>query len=335
LTVTIRVQLGKQNGVRETATWGLLGAMNAKRVSILTASLVLAGTFWACGGVQVIQTASSSPRLQLTADATKALSPGALARRDAVQLLSRVRLPRGSKRVAGQPSGDGNVLSSPAQQVADPNLVDLHRFYVVAEDSTDVYAYVQSHRPAGSTLSGSGTGANASSTDQWFVSYGWPPIKTVLDTRTLVISIAALPDDRSGIRVDARVTWLPAKPAGDLIGKGATVLTAVLSKGLNPGEAGHLPVTTADPRKIEAIRDFINSLGVVAPGVRMCPVDFGQYLTISFSKSAGAVPFDVVVADTSGCQEVQVQHFGHAVEPELWGPQPGLVPFVERELSFS
>lgn len=311
--------------------------MNAKHVSILAASFVLAGGLWGCGRTQPARAPLNRTNMQLTADRVALSLPRSeLAQIDAKQLLGRVRLPKGSTRVAGQPSGDENLLGSPGESVGDPNLIDLHQFYVVTEDPTDVFAFVQSHRPAGSTLSGSGTGSSSgTTTNQWFVSYGWPPISTVLDTRTLVISIAPLVDGGSGIRVDAQVTWLPPKPAADLIGKGATVLTAVLSKGLNPGEAGHAPVTTTDPGKIEAIRNFINSLGVVPPGARMCPLDFGQYLTISFAKSASTAPFDVVVADTSGCREVQVQHLGHDVEPELWGQQPALVPFIEHELNFS
>jgi hypothetical protein len=102
---------------------------------------------------------------------------------------------------------------------------------------------------------------------------------------------------------------------------------------MNPGEPGHPPVTTTEPAKIEAIRDFVNQLGVDPPGVRYCPVDFGQHLTISFRKQAHARPFAVVVADVAGCEEVQVQRFGHVAKPGLSGY--GLVPFVERELGFT
>jgi hypothetical protein len=39
------------------------------------------------------------------------------------------------------------------------------------------------------------------------------------------------------------------------------------------------------------------------------------------------------VADVAGCEDVQVQRFGHVVKPGLSGL--GLVPFVERELGFT
>ena len=125
---------------------------------------------------------------------------------------------------------------------------------------------------------------------------------------------------------------LRLKPAGDLIPAGARSLTAVLSHGLNPGERGHEPVKTTDPAKIAAIRAFINQLGVLSPGVRFCPADFGQYLTISFRKSAHARHFAFVVVDVAGCEVAQVHQFGRLIHPSLAGQ--GLVSFVEQELGF-
>ena len=308
--------------------------------AVLVTSLVISGMLAACSQVQA---RSSRPALTRSRAILATLPPHAsasrreLARRNAARLLTLVRLPPGSKQLARAPSGDAQVLSSAAQSIGDPNLVDLHRFFVAPASAWKLYRYERSHPPPWSTSRGGHNGFGTSNiygnTNEWFVSYGWLPVNTLLDTRVLVISIAALPDHRSGIRVDAQVTWLPAKPAGDGIPGGAKVLTALLSSGMNPGEPGHAPVTTTEPAKIEAIRDFVNQLGVDPPGVRYCPVDFGQHLTISFRKQAHARPFAVVVADVAGCEEVQVQRFGHVAKPGLSGY--GLVPFVERELDFT
>jgi len=300
-------------------------------------SLVFAGVLGACGQVQA-RPASTTLRTELaTAAHHGSPSRRELALRDAARLLILVRLPLGSKQLAQEPSGDRRLLRLPASSIADPNLVDLYRFFVAPASPRKVDAYVRSHLPLGAAASGGYSGLSTSSsqgiTDEWSVAYSWPVVKTLLDARVLVISIVALPDDRSGIRVDAQVTWLPAKPAGDHVPGGAKVLTAVLSPGLNPGEPGHPPVTTTDPGKIEAIRDFVDALGVFPPGMTNCPADFGQYVTISFRKSAHAQPFAVVVAGVSGCEGVQVQRFGHVAKPGLWGL--GLVPFVERELGFA
>ena len=314
--------------------------MIAKHVLIPVMSLVLAGTFAACSQVQA-QAAQGmltpSRAALVTLSRHGGVSRHDLAQRDAARLLALVRLPPGSRQLAHEPSGDNQLLRSPAQSMGDENLVDLHRFFMVPVSPWKTYRYERSHPPLGSTSRGNyngfGTSGTYGITDEWFVSYSWPPVETLLDARVLVISIAALPDHRSGIRVDVQVTWLPAKPTEDRIPAGAKVLTAVLSAGLNPGEPGHSPVTTTDPTKISAIRDFVNGLGVIPPGVIMCPADFGQYLTISFLEQAHARPFAVVVADVGGCQDVQVQRSGHVAKPGLSGS--GLVPFVERELGFT
>ena len=307
--------------------------------AVLAASLVLAGTLAASSRVGAqARPVSTSPRaLRVTLARLASPSRRDLALRDAAFLLTLVRLPSGSARLTEEPSGDSHLLSTAAQSIGDPNLVDLHSFFVAPHNAWTLYRYERSHPPSGSTsrggYNGYGTASTYGNTDEWFVSYSWLPVEALLDSRVLVISIAALPGRRSGIRVDAQVTWLPAKPAGDIVPTGAKVLTAVLSAGLNPGEPGHSPVTTTDPKEIEAIRDFVNRLNVVPPGVRFCPVDFGQNLTISFRKDAQTTPFAVVVADVGGCEEVQVQRFGHVAQPELSGY--GFVPFVERELGFS
>ena len=307
---------------------------------VLAASLVLAGMLAACGQVQTQARrpmVAPSRAVLVTLARHVSLSRRELALRDAAFLLTLVRLPKGSERLAQEPSGDSHLLHTAAQSIGDPNLVDLHRFFVAPASAWKLFRYERSHPPLESTnrggYNGFGTSGVYGNTDDWFVSYSWLPVKALLDSRVLVISIAALPDHRSGIRVDAQVTWLPAKPAGDVIPAGAKALTAVLSAGLNPSEPGHPPVTTTDLTKIQAIRDFVNHLSVIAPGVRFCPIDFDQYLTISFRKDARARPFAVVLADVGGCEEVQVQRFGHVAQPELSGY--GLVPLVERELGFS
>ena len=307
--------------------------------ALLVTSLVLAGTLAAGNQVQAqAKPVVTSPRaLSVSRARPGAPSRRDLALRDAAHLLTLVRLPTGSTRLALEPSGDSHLLRTAAQSIGDLNLVDLHSFFVAPQNPWALYRYERSHPPSGSTSRGGynsyGTASTYGNTDEWFVSYSWLPVETLLDSRVLVISIAALPGHRSAIRVDAQVTWLPAKPAGDIVPTGAKVLTAVLSAGLNPGEPGHSPVTTTDPERIEAIRAFVNQLSVVPPGARFCPVDFGQYLTISFRVTAQTKPLAVVVAHVGGCEEVQVERGGHVAQPELSGY--GLVPFVERELGFA
>ena len=302
---------------------------------LLGTCLALAVLLGACGQVAASAARPPAGTSRTGAKTVAHRSPGSRRERalfDAARLLGSVRLPPGSQPRAHEPSGDDHLLRLAPQAPADPDLVDLHRFFVAPGGPNAVFAWVRRHVPDGAANRGYGTAGSQGITDEWFVEDDWPAVTTLLDSRTLLISIVALPGARSGIRVDAEVTWLPAKPAGELIPSGATVLTAVLSHGLNAGQRGHKPVTTTDPTKIAAVRAFVNRLGVFPPGVSHCPADFGQFLTVSFRKSAGARPFAVVVADVAGCELVQVRRSGHVAKPGLSGF--GLVGLVEHELGF-
>ena len=216
------------------------GALAASLVCRSRRRLVLAGTLAASSRVGAqARPVSTSPRaLRVTLARLASPSRHDLALRDAAFLLTLVRLPSGSARLTEEPSGDSHLLSTAAQSIGDPNLVDLHSFFVAPQNAWTLYRYERSHPPSGSTsrggYNGYGTASTYGNTDEWFVSYSWLPVEALLDSRVLVISIAALPGRRSGIHVDAQVTWLPAKPAGDIVPTGAKVLTAVLSAGRTP-----------------------------------------------------------------------------------------------------
>lgn len=174
--------------------------------AVLVTSLVLAATLAASSRVQAqARPVSTSPRTLLVTRAGLA-SPSRrdLARHDAAYLLTLVRLPTGSARLTAEPSGDSHLLRTAAQSIGDPNLVDLHGFFVAPQNAWTLYRYERSHPPSGSTSRGGynsyGTASSYGNTDEWFVSYSWLPVKTLLDSRVLVISIAALPQGRRSSR---------------------------------------------------------------------------------------------------------------------------------------
>lgn len=246
-------------------------------------------------------------------------------------MLGRVALPPGARIVSGEPRGDGGLLARPGQSPAAENLVDVVRFAVAPGSATTDVDWMKAHPPAGSRAGGSGSSSTSAGPDEWFVAFSWPAVGQLLDSRTVAVSVAQLGDGLSGIRVDAQVTWLPAKPPGDIVPDGVTVLTAALS-GLNPGEPPHAPTTTTSAALIAAIRAQLDALPVVAPGSGSCPAAFGHVLTLSFRDQAGAQPVAVVVASTSGCEVVQVFREGHLGEPSLDGY--GFASLVEGELGW-
>lgn len=269
-----------------------------------------------------------------TASATRRSGPPdserpAIARRAARRILGDVILPGGSAARSRPPS---KHLRQPPSYPGDPNLVDLHRFVVVPRSAASLLAFLRANPEHGSTLTGSGTLAGRGGVYEWDLTYGFPPVGTVLDSRGLVESVVSLGARTSGLRLDAQVTWLPAKPAGDLVPASAKLLTAWLSKGLGPDRRGHRPVTTARKALVAAIRGDLNRLEVEAPGVHPCPVDFGQLLHLVFRARVGARPLAVVLVDTSGCESVTVIRRGHAVKPQLRGN--GLAARLEQALGW-
>lgn len=204
------------------------------------------------------------------------------------------------------------------QTIGSPNLVESHRFFVTDMAAPKVAVWLRHHPTSGTRTTDYGTSHAHGRPVEWSVTENFAPVRALFDNRALVFSIAELHGGQSAIRVDAQVTWLPAKPPGDLIGLTGAV-TVSLSAGLNPGEGRHPPVTVTDPAKIAPIKHHLNALEVFPSGTRLCPADFGQYLTISFEHEADAAPFATARVDTSGCQIVQIRRLGRIVEPPLWG----------------
>jgi hypothetical protein len=291
---------------------------------VLTASAALA----ACGSASL----GGERPPQTTSVGTSATSRSDAARRAALALLSRLVLPPGAHSVTGEPAGDGGRLARPAETIGDPDLVDVARFDVGAGAPPSVVGWIEAHRPSGSSPAGTGYEGLGAGGEEWSASFSWPPVGQLLDTRTLVVSVTAVAGGMTGIRVDAQVTWLPAKPASDLVPAGATILTAVLSHGLNAWQAGHPLTTTTDAALIAAIRARANALPVAFPGTRSCPADFGQLLTLSFYAETGAKPLATVEVDPAGCQSAEVVEQGHLVSPGLDGS--GFASYVETQLAW-
>lgn len=290
----------------------------------LAASLLLA----ACGSAGARTTAAAGrPTVPTTTPQT---SRAAIARAAAQALQRDVTLPPGARAVPHEPAGDHGALREPSSTYLDPDLVDVVGFAVLPGSASADIAWVTAHLPAGSSLSGTES-AGGQGAPVVGVELSWPAVGQVLDTRTLVVAAVDLTGGGSAMRLDAEVTWLPPKPAGDLVPPGAQVLTVVLSHGLNSWNEGHAPTTTTDLAVIRAIVERIDSLPVMAPGLTNCPADWGQALTLTFRQRRGGPALAVVVADPDGCQGVTVTEAGHtAAALQGWG----FASFVESEIGW-
>lgn len=302
-----------------------LKAVLAALVAAASGSVLLA----ACGNGLAAKSGATST-LGVPAAATghpHQASRHELALVDARGLLGRVPLPPAAEQVARL----GGQLSNPPQTIGG-NLVDLHRFFTVKGSRTSALRFFQQHPPTGSRKDGSGSvGSVSTGVTLQFLVFEWPPTAGLFNNREVIVTAVQKSPDLTGLRIDAQVTWLPAKPPGDVVLAGATQLTVSLSSGPNPGATGRR-VTTSSPSLIAAIRSRINRLGVLPPGNFSCPVDSGQQMTMIFRRAVHSSPLAVVRADSAGCETVSVTEGGQTAEPVLSGR--GLVAYVESELSW-
>src|ERR1700685_4219366 len=131
------------------------------------------------------------------------------ARRDGRKLLSKLDLPAGATEAAQDPSA-GRELGSAGVLTGSLALIDLHRFWTVpGEQPAAVLSWFQSHKPAGSSLtvsgSASGPGYVVNTLD-----FSYPSVANVIASRDLVVSVTAARGGGTAIRADAEdVYWIP------------------------------------------------------------------------------------------------------------------------------
>ena len=187
-------------------------------------------------------------------------------------LLARAILPPGATAVTKTPPA---ALAQPFDRPGTPNLADVSRFAAAPESAAQAIRFLTSHHPRGYTVDGGGTGKTSGG--------GAPTVSSVTDPLTgmptgvdaaqLLIDVVPIAAGHVGIRVDAQVTWLPAKPHG-LAVPTADVVAIVSVTESNPGYrkqvGSHLPT----PRRVVVTRPgLVARLGFAAYGLRpRCPV---------------------------------------------------------------
>jgi hypothetical protein len=255
------------------------------------------------------------------------------ARSDAAMLLSRVRLPSGVQRSDGEPAGDGGHLGQPADTVHSPlpggvsvsdTEVDDYAFWTTDASPQSVIAYVTKYAPAHTTPVFGG--------EMWATVelLQWPPVTNVLGVRQLAVSAMQLADGKTGIRVDAQVTWIKPRPATERIPGGATKLLVSLppkaaADWRNAQGFGRFVLITS-PARIRRATALLNALPLagdvagqwpIAPPLGWCT----PMLQLTFTRGHHTPPVAVATIIQYGCSGVQLTINGHA-QPAL-----GIPPF--------
>jgi len=263
------------------------------------------------GSTGVPLTSAKSP-----AQATLAPSQRAVADADAI--FASFVVPTGARRLSAAPTVEKGILETPDELPATPDVVDKAGWWIAPGAPRSVLAWEAGHLPRRFSGTGTGTGSGPGFR-VWSQSESLPDVPGVLDSRELVIT--AVPDgDKTAIRVDAEVTWQPARPASEKVPAAAQAVTISMDLGLNAGgKQPPKPVTITDPAKVRALTALINGLALFPPGTYSCPADFGDDLVLTFRAAPGAPALAVATVDFAGCDGVDLTIDGRS-QPALAGP---------------
>lgn len=177
-------------------------------------------------------------------------------------------------------------------------------WYTTSQTPDEVLAWVQAHRPTGSSPSGSGSGSVGPS----FVTFAYPTPNS-----SLIVTPASGPAGRTVIRLDASVIWTPSRNADTRLGYTASSVTVVTVNSLNPHNA--LPARETAPLVVHQVVDLLNALQPQIPASRNCAMDDGTRVRITLPGLA------TVTANPGGCGEVTVAPAnGAAVQTYAGGP---------------
>jgi hypothetical protein len=241
----------------------------------------------------------------------------------AARMLAGFLPPPGAVRVATAP---GQALRAAPERPGNADLVTRTGFWLAAGRPQAVLAWIEAHRPAGLAWTGRGQLGERHRAVVLFAEFSAPPAAGLAE-RTLVVSVApagtavgaAAASDVTGIRVDAQVTWMPAKPAAERIPAAAREITVTFSGGDGDGDGAGRARTwrITDAATVARVKAIADGLPLVPPGLTHCPADLGRQVEFVFRAERGGPVLATVVASTGGCGTATVAIGGHAYPP-LW-----------------
>jgi hypothetical protein len=224
------------------------------------------------------------------------------ATRDAAGALTLLRLPEGAVRVDQNPAADPRYLDRPFSAPASPNLTTQTEFWRVPGKPWDLFAWLKKHPPEGTRIAVSGSGGNRDGLQFWGVSFERPPIREVMQTRQLAISLAKANDGNTALRADGLAIWIVPRPPSEQIPAGAERVRVTIT-GL--GSTAVTRFAVSNPKQIALITRALNRLPLVQPGVLLCPLSRGVHARLTFRGSDGSVLADAD-ASLDGCPSVDL-----------------------------
>jgi hypothetical protein len=171
--------------------------------------------------------------------------------------------------------------------IGDTASYTAHAWWQVGAAPDAVLSYVMAHRPAGSTLTGTGSGGNSRTGSRfWMLDYSWPPEPGVLGARELQVTVTALPGSASGVLAESQSDWVVPRPSSERIPSGVGEIDITSHR--PPGQPSELARVT-NLRKIRQAVAVFNAMPIVQPIVYHCPElrGGGPVITFTFRRGVG------------------------------------------------
>jgi hypothetical protein len=267
------------------------------------------------------------PLTSAKSPARPAPAPERRAVAEADAILASFAVPKGARKLAAAPSVDKGVLKSSFEEPATPDLVDKAEWWIAPGAPQSVLAWEARHLSHRFLPDGIGTSYGRGSATTWDETFLLPAVPAVFDSRDLLVQVVQ-DGAKTAIRVDAQVSWQPARPASEKVPAAAKAVTISADSGLNQGgNKSPKPVTITDRARVRALTALINGLGLFPPGDFSCPSGFGDDLVLTFRAGPRALALAVATVDFGGCDSVDFT-IGGKPQPTLAGPGTDIGPRI-------
>jgi hypothetical protein len=233
----------------------------------------------------------------------------ALARMEASEMLSLVRLPAGTVRHPGEPASARHHLGG-TDLDANAHRADAYRYYVADARPRTLTRWLVQHPPRGSFGDYQQRDAHG-----WMFVAHYDALGQWFDPRDLEVRAVSIGAGRSAVRVDALVTWLVARGPSDEVAPGAARLS-ITRCAARPGARCTVGYVSTRPRVIDAVAALVDQQRPVSTSPKICPAIYVIPWTITFSYERPARVTRAVV-ELGGCGTIQLYQGSRAASPTL------------------
>ena len=215
---------------------------------------------------------------------------------DATAILRAFVVPPGAQRLQKAP----DALKVPISTVVSTTLMDDVSFWRTPGQPQAVLAWEQAHLPRRFTPGDADFGPPS-----WDRTFSLSPIPGVLNARDLVVEVTGAANGQTAIRVDAQVSWQPARPALERVPSATRVVTIIQLPSLDPhARRPPAPVTITDLAVVRRLAALVDSLQLSTIGNAPCPAPPGGGIRLTFRAMAGGPPL-AVAKGPAACGTVQ------------------------------